>query len=143
MRRRRGPGIVILLDLIMTWVLVLLALPPPAPLRFALEALPPGAVLFQATLPLAPGASWAHFDFARSAWVGDPRIGPRGLQLFLCEECANFLPAPSAPGRQLVLGLPAVVGEQLRKALFDACRDGRCAGTLRIDAAGEVRLARE
>lgn len=139
-RARKAPPLMVLLDMLMLWILALLAIPSEdGGLRYEFVGMPPGAVLFNVALPLdATQQEWKSFDFSSGGWVAGTQINPYGRENFLCSECAQFLPKNTEPSKSIMISLPRGMRERLRDAVFDACQHGECARTLYIDASGDV-----
>lgn len=138
---RRSPPLWILLDVLMLWVLALMAqVQAPGTVSYRFLAIPQGAVLFRVEQPLRPEQRrWSHFDFGAGHWVDSETLTPHGRENFLCEECARFLPAHALTGSaKLMVGLPAGIRARIHDAFFAACAAGDCRPTLAIDAAGQV-----
>lgn len=139
-RVKKAPPLMVLLDMLMMWILALLAIPSEdAGIRYEFLGMPPGGVLFNVDLPLdAAQREWKSFDFSSGAWIAGTQISPYGRENFLCAECAQFLPQDAKPAGAIMISLPKELRAQLRDAVFDACQHGECARTLYIDANGSV-----
>ncbi|MEW8054704.1 MAG: hypothetical protein AB2796_05265 [Candidatus Thiodiazotropha sp.] len=138
---RRQPPLLILLDVLMLWVLALVSMPmEKRGVTYKFLGLPQGSVLFEVTLPLDPNqAHWRHFDFTKGTWIAEQDITPHGRENFMCDECAEFLPADATNTTKLMIGLPVEMSTKIHDAFFEACRDGNCgATTLYINKDGSV-----